>query len=112
MGLSQLFESLITPGGSLAAVRAVLAFVLVFFLPGFAWTFVLFHGINVMERIVLSFGLSIAAVALSIIALNLVFGVRITGTNSLITIMGITAVALIIYTLKRFLIPKKSSDGD
>jgi uncharacterized membrane protein len=88
----------------LSIVRAICGFILVFFLPGFAWTLVLFHGINNIERIALSFGLSIAIVTLSIVALNLLLHVRITGLHSLLIIMGITVIALGIYTIKRFVL--------
>ena len=73
-----------------------------FFLPGFAWTLVFFRGrqINIIERLALSFGLSIALVVLSIMALNLVIGVRITGLNSLLIIVAVTVVPLIYYALR------------
>ncbi|MBA7715272.1 hypothetical protein ES703_124313 [subsurface metagenome] len=53
----QIFEGL-------PAIRAILGFILVFLLPGFAWTLVFFKKINVIERIALSIGLSIALAAL------------------------------------------------
>ncbi len=85
----------------LPIIRAILGFILVFFLPGFAWTFIFFRQINVIERIALSFGLSIALVTLSILAANILFGVRITGFNSALVIVVITIVPIAAYCLNR-----------
>ena len=75
------------------------------FHPGFAWTLVFFNRrqINVIERIVLSFGLSIAVVTLSIFSLNILIGVRITGLNSILIIIGITIIPVALYYLNRFI---------
>jgi len=85
------------------AVRAILGLILVFFLPGFAWTLILFSGrqINALERLALSFGLSIAIVTLGILALNILLNVRITGTNSVLIILAITIIPTVWYCLKR-----------
>ena len=82
-------------------IRAILGFILVFFLPGFAWTLVFFKQVNVIERIALSFGLSIAVVTLSIIILNVLLGTRITGFNSLLIIIIVTIIPLVFYYLKK-----------
>lgn len=70
----------------LTILRALLGFILVFFLPGFAWTLVFFQGrqINVIERVALSFGLSIAIVTLGILSLYRPVGIRISGFNSVL----------------------------
>ena len=47
--------------------RALLGIIIVFFLPGFAWTLVFFRGINVLERVGLSIGLSIAVTAVIVL---------------------------------------------
>ena len=97
----------------LPVIRAILGFILVFFLPGFVWTLVFFNRVNIMERMALSFGISIAVVTLSIIALNALFGMRINGDNSLLVILAITALALATYLLKRFLSRQKTDpNGD
>lgn len=83
--------------------RALLGIILVFFLPGFAWTLVFFRGINVLERAVLSIGLSIAIVALSILVLHKVAGITVTGLNSVIIIIMVTIIPLAIYYLNRFM---------
>jgi uncharacterized membrane protein len=86
---------------SLTVVRGILSFILVFIIPGFAWTLVFFRQVNVLERIALSFGLSIAVVTLSIFVLNQLFGIRITGLNSVLIITVITVVPIAVDYLNR-----------
>ena len=86
---------------SIPGLRAILALILMLFLPGFAWSLVFFRQINILERIALSVGLSIAIVTLSILALNIVVGVRITGFNSVLIIMILTIIPLAFYCLNR-----------
>jgi len=82
-------------------MREFFGFILVFFIPGFAWTLVFFKQVNVLERIALSFGLSIAMVTLSILVLNKLIGIRITGLNSVLIILVITVVPIVVYYLNR-----------
>ena len=100
--IKQIFEFALPFLEKLPAIRAILGFILVFFLPGFAWTLVFFKQVNIIERIALSFGLSIAVVTLSILVLNVLIGVRITGLNSLLIIIIITIIPVTFYYLKRF----------
>ncbi len=94
-------------------IRAILGSILVFFLPGFAWTLVFFKKINIIERIALSIGLSIALVTLSIIVLNMLIGMRINGGNALVTIIVITIIPAGIYFLRRYLAHRSEvTDGD
>ena len=88
---------------SIPAIRAILGFVLMFLLPGFAWTLVFFSGkqINIIERLALSLGLSIATVTLSILALNRLIGMRITGSTAVLIIIAVTIIPVVIYCLKR-----------
>ena len=86
---------------SVPVIRGILGFILVFFIPGFAWTLVFFRQVNVLERIALSFGLSIAVVTLSILVLNKLIGIRITGLNSVLIILVITVVPIVVYYLNR-----------
>ncbi len=88
----------------LSVIRAIIGFILVFFLPGFAWTLVFFKGkqVNVVERVALSFGLSIAVVTISIFALNLLVGVEITGFNSVLIIIVVTVIPVAAYYLSKF----------
>jgi uncharacterized membrane protein len=98
------FESIMPFLDHLLFVRAILGFILVFIVPGFAWTLIFFNGrqINVIERLAVSVGLSIAIVALSILALNWSIGMRITGFNAVLVIGTITVVPLAFYFLRRF----------
>ena len=101
--IREFIESALPLLDRLSFVRALLGFILVFFLPGFAWTLVFFRQINILERLVLSIGLSIAVVVLSILALNKLIGVRITGFNSLLIIIFVTVVPVVFYYLKRYI---------
>lgn len=96
----------------LAVLRAILGFILVFFLPGFAWTFIFFKKINVIERVTLSFALSIAVVTLSILLLNWLFGMRITAFNSVLVIVFITVIPVAAYYLNRFIKRKKENASE
>lgn len=113
MEFGQILDTLIPSSGGLMVVRAALGVILVFFLPGFAWTLVFFRKINNIERAAISIGLSIALVTLSIIVLNVLFDVRINGLNALITIIVITVIPAGIYFLRRFTARNsEASDGD
>jgi len=99
--IKQIFGFMLPVFESVPAIRAILGFILVFFLPGFAWTLVFFKQIKVIERVALSFGLSIAVVTLSILVLNVLFGIRITGLNSLLIIILVTVIPIAVYYLTR-----------
>lgn len=85
----------------LSIIRAILGFILVFFLPGFAWTIVFFRKINVIERVTLSLALSIVVVTLSLLFISRLFGLRITGLNSALVIIVVTILPLLAYYLNR-----------
>ena len=101
--IGQIFGFVIPFLERLPTIRAVLGSILVFFLPGFCWTLVFFKQVNIIERIALSFGLSIAVVTLSIIVLHVLLGIRITGLNSLLVIIVLTIIPLVFYYLKRLI---------
>ena len=101
MDLGQVFGFLMPFLERMPAARAILGFILVFFLPGFAWTFVFFKQLNILERITLAIGLSIALVVLAVIALNVLLGIKITGVNSLLIIIVLAIIPGVIYYLKR-----------
>lgn len=103
MDLSHLFDFIMPVLKQVPILRAILGFAIVFFLPGFTWTLVFFKQVNIIERAALSFGLSIAIVTLSIIVLNVLLKVRITGLNSLLTIIVVAIIPLLVYYLKRLL---------
>ena len=90
-------------------IRAILGFALVFFLPGFAWTLVFFRRISIIERVALSFGLSIVLVTLSLLFTNRLFGIRITGFNSAMVIIVITILPVTIYYLNKLVKRRKGS---
>lgn len=77
----------------LTLIRMILGSIFVLFIPGLAWTFALFDKkeIDIIERISLSFGLSIALVPLTIFYLNYLFHIKITAFNSFIVIIMLTA---------------------
>jgi len=108
-----MFEFVLPFLDRLPAVRAILGSIFVFFLPGFAWTLVFFRGrqINLIERFVLSFGLSIAIVTLSLLALNRLIGLRLTGVNSVLVIIAVTVIPVAVYYLNR-LIRRPRQNGD
>jgi len=93
----------------LPIIRAILGFILVFFLPGFAWTLVFFKQINVIERVTLSFGLSIVVVTLSLLLLDRLIGISITGLNAVLVIVAITVLPVLVYYLNRLVKRKKGS---
>lgn len=101
--MSEVFEFVSSVLGFLPGVRELLGFVLVFFLPGFVWTFIFFKQINVIERVALSFGLSIAVVTLSLLALNKLLGISITGFNSVLIIIAVTVTPVAFYYLNRLI---------
>jgi len=111
--LNELLDFAVPFAQQFPALRAVAGFIIVFFLPGFACTFVFFNRVSVIERIVLSMGLSIAIVTLGVLVLHVLFGMTITGSTSLITIAVIIVLAVITYFIKRYIVKRmKASGGD
>jgi uncharacterized membrane protein len=96
----------------LQALRGIIGFIAVSFLPGFAWTYVFFSRVSVIERIVLGMGLSIAIVTMSVLVLHLLLGMKITGINSLVTIAIIIVAAVAAYYTKKFVIRRMKISGD
>ena len=112
MDLAQLHLSTIPFIEDVPVIRIILGSVFVFFLPGFAWSLVFFQkNITTLERVVLSIGLSIALVTLSILVLNILFHVRINGFNAVITIIVITVIPFVIYFIRRYLTHKPGAAG-
>ena len=101
--LRELFDFVFPFLERLPIVRALVGFIFVFFLPGFAWTLVFFKQINIIERIVLSFGLSIAVVTLSLLFLNKVAEIKITGFNSVLVIIAVTIIPVALYSLNKLI---------
>ena len=101
--LRELFDFVFPFVERLPIVRALVGFIFVFFLPGFAWTLVFFKQINIIERIVLSFGLSIAVVTLGLLFLNKVAEIKITGFNSVLVIIAVTIIPVTFYYLNKLI---------
>ena len=83
-------------------IRAIVGLVIVLFLPGYAWSRVFFKKdeIDLLERVALSFGLSIAIVPLTVFFLNKL-GMKITMLNVLITIIILIFLPIIILRLRK-----------
>jgi uncharacterized membrane protein len=91
-------------------LRIIAGSIFVLFIPGLAWSFIFFgkDEIDIIERIALSFGLSIAILPLIIFYLNYLLGIRITLINSTLTILLITLIPAALYIAKnRGLMPDK-----
>jgi len=81
----------------------------VLFLPGFALAELFFgkREIDAIERIALSFALSIAAVPLAMFYLNYLAGMKINRTNVALTVSEIIIISLVIKTLRRMFSSKR-----
>ena len=96
-----LLLGLITNLTILESLRIIFGSVYVLFIPGFIISYIFFKKkeIDIIERIALSFALSIAIVPLVIFYLNLI-GLKISELNSFLTILGIIVISLIIKKFK------------
>ncbi|MFW5746867.1 MAG: DUF1616 domain-containing protein [Nanoarchaeota archaeon] len=79
------------------SVRIVFGSVYVLFLPGFAWTYAFFSDIDIIERVALSFALSIAIVPLTIFYLSLLGMPLRAWTVSLVVLLVIMAGVAVTY---------------
>lgn len=107
--IKELFDSVFPLLERFYIVRIILGLMLVFFLPGFAWSLVFFGQLRIIERIVLSVALSIAVVAISLLFSNRLLGIEITGFNSVLIISAVTGLPLAGYYGSRFLRRRKDS---
>ncbi len=110
--ITDLFDFIFPFLDSVPVIRAILGFVLVFFLPGFTWSFVFFNRMRVIERVLLSFALSIALVTLSLLFASWLLRITLSGPNSIIIIILITIVPIGIRYLVRFMRKKPDGEGD
>ena len=76
-------------------LRVIFGSMFVLFLPGFVWSYVFFEKgkIDEIERIALSFGLSIALVPLAVFWLNWIFKVKINLINTSLVILALIGIA-------------------
>jgi len=103
----------------LSSLRIVFGSIYVLFIPGFIISYIFFprtmefegkkenedkegkkHSVDLIERIALSFALSIAIVPLAVFYLNLI-GIKINTLNSFLTILGIIIISGIILQIRR-----------
>ena len=85
-------------------LRAILGLILIFFIPGFAFTWAVYArktDLSLIVRIALSCVLSIAIVMLSSLVLDFVLGIETTGMNVAIMLIVITLFFIYLYTLRR-----------
>ena len=87
--------TLLTQLTLLESLRITLGTPYVLFIPGYIISFIFFKKLDIIERIALSFALSIAIVPLIIFYLNLV-GMKINLLSSILTIAAIIIISLII----------------
>jgi uncharacterized membrane protein len=87
----------------LEGLRIFFGSVFILFVPGFAWSYVFFARKNIdwIERIALSFGLSIALVPLTVFWLNWLFHVKITLLNTSLVVCGLTAIPVLYILITR-----------
>ncbi len=86
----------------LVYIRWVLAIIFVLFIPGYALTSALFptsEEIDEIERITLSFGLSIAVAVFTGLALNFTFGIQL--LPLVVSLSGFTFVVMLIVLLRK-----------
>ena len=84
----------------LKSFRIVFGSVYVLFIPGFIISFIFFKKIDSLERIALSFALSIAVVPLVVFYLNLI-GLKISTLNVFLTIAAIIIISIIILKIRK-----------
>ncbi|MFC1917788.1 DUF1616 domain-containing protein [Chloroflexota bacterium] len=103
--IEELFETTSGILEPLGLFRIILGYVLVLFVPGFTWTLVLFkhRQLNILERIALSIGLSIAIVTITLLVLNQLIGYPITTVNSLLVILVLSGIPLLYMVAMRLL---------
>lgn len=85
---------------ALESFRIVFGSFFVLFLPGYVIVYLFFKEVDTIEKIALSFALSIAVVPLTVFYLNRI-GMRINTLNSFLTILGIMVVTYVIYSIKK-----------
>ncbi|HEY94952.1 MAG TPA: DUF1616 domain-containing protein [Dehalococcoidia bacterium] len=105
--VKEVFNLVVPVIDNVPVIKAILGIILVLFTPGFAWSLVFFKQINHIERLVLSFALSLALVTLSILGLNAVIKMQITDFNALLTIVLLIIIPLIIYFTQRYIKKRK-----
>lgn len=86
-------------------LNIILSVAFVLFMPGFALSYVFFlnkNEVDWIERIALSFGLSMATIPLVMFCLNLIFGVKINTFNISLTSFAIIVIACVGYLERKY----------
>ena len=85
-------------------IQMLIGSLLVLFVPGLTWTYALFDNreIDLIERIALAVGLSMALIPLSLFYLHDLAGMRIDLENSVYVVLLLTAVALCLIMFRRY----------
>jgi uncharacterized membrane protein len=87
----------------LEVIRLFSGGIFILFVPGFAWSYVFFARKNIdwIERVALSFGLSIALVPLTVFWFNFLFQVKVTLLNTCLVVCGLTIIPAVYILIKR-----------
>ena len=93
-------------------IKVILGSIYVLFLPGCIWSYVFFRKdeIDIIERIALSFGLSIALVPITVFWANYFLGIKINLINVSAIILLIIVLGLVSIKIKAM--SKKGSGAD
>jgi uncharacterized membrane protein len=88
----------------LEGLRLVFGGIFILLAPGFAWSYVFFRHrkIDWIERLALSFGLSIALVPLAVFWLNWIFDMKITLLSSSLTVIGLIFISGIFILAQKY----------
>lgn len=88
---------------SLEILRMFLCGLFILFVPGLAWSYIFFAKKNIdwIERVALSFGLSIALVPISVFWLHFLFDMKITLLSTSATVGGLIALAAVYIFARR-----------
>lgn len=103
----ELFEFVLPFLDQVPVIRAMLGIALVFFLPGFAWSFIFFKQLKALERMTISVALSVVFVTLSLLFATRLSGFRLSGLSAALVIIVVTILPVIAYYLNRLFRSKK-----
>jgi len=85
-------------------LRIVLGYILLLFIPGYAITWALYptrEELEFIERIALSFVLSIVSVMLSVLFTDTYLGIDVTPLGIVVTVSVVTVLAVILWGIRR-----------
>lgn len=84
-------------------LRLIFGGIFILFIPGLAWSYVFFlrKKIDWIERLGLSFGLSIALVPLAVFWLHWLFDMKIDLTSTSLTVVGLMVIAAAIIIIRQ-----------